>query len=63
MYCPLISFREEHNREVLCMGEECAFSCRRGCLIAGALEKYINSIPQPIKENSFMPYDEWDWVL
>lgn len=61
MFCPLISFRKEYAREIPCMGEECAFHSYRGCLIAGALGKYIDSTPtsQPAREDPFMPYDEW----
>lgn len=65
MFCPLISFQKEYTKEILCMGEECAFSSNKGCLIASALGKYVNSTPtpQPAKEEPFMPYDEWDWIL
>ena len=60
MFCPLISFQKEYAKEIPCMGAECAFHSYRGCLIAGALEKYVDSTPQPTREEPFMPYDEWD---
>ena len=68
MYCPLISFQKQYQNEILCMGEDCVLSDKKGnCLIKQALMKYIcNGRNEEYIANSYthnitrMPFDEFD---